>query len=68
MERVRGEVTILVGAGATVEAPAAPDVDERIRRARAAGRSVADLAAEIARETGVSRRAVYRRALLLERE
>jgi len=68
MERVRGEVTILVGAGATVEASAAPDVDERIRRARAAGRSVADLAAEIARETGVSRRAVYRRALLLERE
>jgi len=68
MGRVRGEVTILVGARAAPEVPpATPDLDARIRTARAAGRSVADLAAEIARETGVPRRAVYRRALALER-
>ena len=68
MERVRGEVTILVGARATPETPAATaDLDARIRAARAAGRRLADLAAEIARETGVPRRAVYRRALALER-
>jgi len=65
---VRGEVTILVGARATPETPAATaDLDARIRAARAAGRRLADLAAEIARETGVPRRAVYRRALALER-
>ena len=68
MGRVRGEVTILVGARATPETPAATaDLDARIRAARAAGRRLADLAAEIARETGVPRRAVYRRALALER-
>ena len=69
MERVRGEVTVLVGARMAPEVTAtAVDLDARIRAARAAGRSVADLATEIGRETGVSRRVVYRRALALERE
>jgi len=69
MERVRGEVTVLVGARMAPEVTAtAADLDARIRAARAAGRSVADLATEIGRETGVSRRVVYRRALALERE
>ena len=69
MERVRGEVTVLVGARMGPEVTAtAVDLDARIRAARAAGRSVADLATEIGRETGVSRRVVYRRALALERE
>ena len=69
MERVRGEVTVLVGARMASEVTAtAVDLDARIRAARAAGRSVADLATEIGRETGVSRRVVYRRALALERE
>ena len=69
MERVRGEVTVLVGARMAPEVTAtAVDLDTRIRAARAAGRSVADLATEIGRETGVSRRVVYRRALALERE
>jgi len=68
-ERVRGEVTVLVGARMAPEVTAtAVDLDARIRAARAAGRSVADLATEIGRETGVSRRVVYRRALALERE
>ena len=69
MERVRGEVTVLVGARMAPEVTAtAVDLDARIRAARAAGRSVADLATEIGRETGVSRRVVYRRELALERE
>ena len=69
MERVRGEVTVLVGARMGPEVTAtAVDLDARIRAARAAGRSVADLATEIGRATGVSRRVVYRRALALERE
>ena len=69
MERIRGEVTVLVGARMGPEVTAtAVDLDARIRAARAAGRSVADLATEIGRETGVSRRVVYRRALALERE
>src|SRR2546426_460158 len=69
MERVRGEVTVLVGARMAPEVTAtAVDLDARIRAARAAGRSVADLATEIGRQIGVSRRVVYRRALALERE
>src|SRR5438128_895762 len=68
LERVRGEVTIVVAARPAPEAAAVTsDLDAQIRAARAAGRSLADLAAEIARETGLPRRAVYRRALALER-
>src|SRR5881396_1259094 len=68
LERVRGEVAIVVAARAAREAAAVTsDLDAQIRAARAAGRSLADLAAEIARETGLPRRAVYRRALALER-
>ena len=60
---------LLLGARMAPEVTAtAADLDARIRAARAAGRSVADLATEIGRETGVSRRVVYRRALALERE
>src|SRR5436309_3465146 len=68
MGRVRGEVTILVGARAAPEVPPAPpDLDARTRTARAAGRSLADLAAQPARETRVPRRPASRRALALER-
>ena len=68
VDRVRGEVTILVAAQPAPPAAAVTaDLDLRIRAARAAGRSLADLAAEIARDTGVPRRAIYRRALALER-
>ena len=69
MERVRGEVTVLVAARGAGEAPVAGiDLDARIRAARAAGRRVAELATEIAAETGVARRVVYKRALELARE
>jgi len=55
---------------ATLDAPAdgsasagEADLETEIRRRRAAGESVRDLAAALARERGVSRRAVYRLAL-----
>jgi len=64
---VRGEVAVLV-AGASARPPALDPaaLDEEIRAARAAGRSTRELASEIAVRTGLSRRAVYRRALELE--
>ncbi|MFN8545109.1 MAG: 16S rRNA (cytidine(1402)-2'-O)-methyltransferase [Candidatus Binatia bacterium] len=63
---VKGEVTVLV-AGAAEAGPAAAEatLDDQIQAARAAGRSVRELAADIARRTGLSRRRVYRRALEL---
>lgn len=67
-DEVLGEVTIVV-AGA--DAPAPPDaasLDDAIRGARAAGKSVRELSDEIAAATGVPRRTVYQRALALERD
>jgi 16S rRNA (cytidine1402-2'-O)-methyltransferase len=63
---LRGEVTVIV-AGAPPAAAVAPgDLDAEILAARAAGRSVRELSAEIARRRGIPRREVYRRALALE--
>ena len=72
---VKGEVVVAV-AGAPVVAGAvgAPAVAAgeglagEIRRRRAAGTSVRDVAEQLARERGVGRRGVYRLALALERE
>jgi 16S rRNA (cytidine1402-2'-O)-methyltransferase len=63
---LRGEVTVLV-AGAVPGAAEAevPGLDDEIRRALAAGRSLRDLSAEIARRHGRPRREVYQRALEL---
>jgi 16S rRNA (cytidine1402-2'-O)-methyltransferase len=67
--RVRGEVTVLVAGAPETRAAVAPaDLDAAIRAARAAGRSVRELSAEVARATGVPRRAVYRRALELAKD
>jgi len=65
---LRGEVTVLV-AGAPEKEPAreVASIDEELRAGRAAGRGLRELAAEIARRTGISRREVYRRGLALER-
>jgi len=65
---LRGEVTVLV-AGAPEAEPArdVASIDEELRAGRAAGRGLRELAAEIARRTGMSRREVYRRGLALER-
>jgi len=66
-EPLPGEATVLV-AGAP-DAPPAPEpasVDDAIRAARAAGKGVGELSAEIARAFGLPRKEVYRRALALE--
>jgi len=63
----RGEVTLVV-AGA--EPPAAPDpaeVDAAILAGLAAGESARAIAERLARDAGLSRRAVYNRALALRR-
>jgi 16S rRNA (cytidine1402-2'-O)-methyltransferase len=68
MERVRGECVILV-AGATeadVPAVAPDDLDARIRALRRDGLGTREIAARLARETGRTRREVYRRALALD--
>ena len=66
--RLRGEVTVLIaGSGEAPPRAEAMDVDDAIRTARAAGRGLRELSAEIARRTGLPRREVYRRALALER-
>ncbi|HLK10935.1 MAG TPA: 16S rRNA (cytidine(1402)-2'-O)-methyltransferase [Candidatus Binatia bacterium] len=65
---LKGEVTVLVAGAAPVAAPApGPALDERIRAALGRGERVRELAAAIARETGLARRTVYRRALELAR-
>jgi 16S rRNA (cytidine1402-2'-O)-methyltransferase len=67
-EPLRGEVTVLVaGAGRAARPVASDDLDEAIRAARRAGRPLAQVAAELARQTGVPRREIYRRGLALER-
>jgi 16S rRNA (cytidine1402-2'-O)-methyltransferase len=68
----KGELVIGV-AGRRAPAPSALDVDDdadlaaEIRRRRAGGASVRDVADALARERGLARRAVYRLALRLER-
>jgi 16S rRNA (cytidine1402-2'-O)-methyltransferase len=68
---VRGEMVIGVGGAPAVAADEVRLDDEalaaEIRRRRAAGATVRDVAAALARERGLNRRAVYRMALALER-
>jgi hypothetical protein len=64
---LRGEVTVLI-AGATAAALKDPaSLDDDIRAARAAGRRLKDVAAELAQRTGRPLREIYRRGLSLER-
>ena len=64
----KGELVIGVGGAPPAAAPDLDDdLDDEIRRRRAAGASVRDVADALARERGLARRAVYRRALALER-
>jgi 16S rRNA (cytidine1402-2'-O)-methyltransferase len=66
---VPGEVVVAV-AGAPARDPAVmpEDLDDEIRRRRASGATLRDVAETVARERGLNRRAVYRKALALERE
>jgi 16S rRNA (cytidine1402-2'-O)-methyltransferase len=67
---VRGEVAVLIQGRARDAKPASADagLDDRLRAALRAGRSVRDASAEIAGETGLPRRLVYRRALAVAGE
>ena len=63
---VRGEVTVLVAGAAERRAKVQEQtLDEAIRQALDAGRSVRELSEDVARRFGCSRREVYRRALAL---
>jgi 16S rRNA (cytidine1402-2'-O)-methyltransferase len=65
---VPGEVVLAVGPALEEVTPiAAEDVEDEIRRRRAAGETLRDLSEAIAHDRGLPRRAVYRIALSLER-
>ena len=61
----RGEIVVVVGPPLPVEAPAGEALDHRLRAALATMR-VKDAAALVAAETGLPRREVYARALVLQ--
>jgi 16S rRNA (cytidine1402-2'-O)-methyltransferase len=66
---VRGEVTIVVGGASAAEgARDVADLDDAIRERIAAGRSSREIAAELARDAGLSRREVYARVVALREE
>jgi 16S rRNA (cytidine1402-2'-O)-methyltransferase len=65
-EGARGEVTIVV-AGAPAVRAEIQDLDAEIRRGLEAGESARQIADELPRPAGLSRRAVYQRALELAR-
>jgi 16S rRNA (cytidine1402-2'-O)-methyltransferase len=66
---LKGEVTVLIaGAAEAAVSTPADALDARIWVALASGQHLRELAQAIARETGMSRRAVYRRALELARQ
>jgi 16S rRNA (cytidine1402-2'-O)-methyltransferase len=64
-ESLKGEVTVVVSGAPASEPPPAEDLDAAIRAGLAAGRGTRELSVALARETGLSRRDVYRRALAL---
>jgi 16S rRNA (cytidine1402-2'-O)-methyltransferase len=74
---VKGEMVVAVAGvpdSGAVAAPATPpgatreDLTDEIRRRRAMGTSVRDVAQQLARERGLGRREVYRLALALDRQ
>jgi 16S rRNA (cytidine1402-2'-O)-methyltransferase len=63
-DAVRGECVLLVAGGeATGAAPAPDDVDARIAALHAEGLGTREIAARLARDTGRTRRELYRRVL-----
>ena len=62
---VRGEVTIVVAGAPSAEAVASDTLDDAIREALASGGSVREVSAALAARFGLSRREIYRRALVL---
>jgi 16S rRNA (cytidine1402-2'-O)-methyltransferase len=68
-EGTKGEVTIVVAGAPSTPPPdvEAGELDAEIRSGLEAGRSSRELAAELARERGASRRRVYARVIALKR-
>ena len=64
-EGARGEITIVVGAGAKVATSDPADLDDEIRERLAGGYSSRDIASELAHASGLARRVVYERVLVL---
>lgn len=64
----KGEVVILVAPGAGPDKPALEDLEGEIRQALRVGESVKDLSARLARETGISKKALYDRAVAIAGE
>lgn len=62
---VKGEITLVVEGAPPAIAPRVEELDDVIRERLADGESVSRTASEIARETGLPRRAVYARVLAL---
>ena len=59
-EALQGEVTVVIaGAPQVTSTVTAAEVEATVTRLRAAGRSMADIARQVARDTGLPRRAVY---------
>jgi 16S rRNA (cytidine1402-2'-O)-methyltransferase len=59
-EALQGEVTVVIaGAPQVTPAMTAADVETTVTRLRATGLSMADIARQVARDTGLPRRAVY---------
>ncbi len=63
----RGEVVIVVGPPEPAPIATDADIDERLR-ALLARHSLRDAVAELTAETGLARRALYERALALQKE
>jgi len=61
----KGEIVVVIGPPAPAEPPGEAELDERLRNALA-GQSVRDAVTTVARETGLPRKRVYKRALALK--
>ena len=64
-QTVKGEIVVVIGPPSAPEALTADTVDARIQTALAQGHSIRDAAALIAAETGLPRKQLYARALIL---
>jgi 16S rRNA (cytidine1402-2'-O)-methyltransferase len=68
-EALKGEVTVVIaGAPRTPPVVATADVEATVARLRAGGQSMADIARQVARDTGLPRRTVYEIGVRLEAE
>jgi 16S rRNA (cytidine1402-2'-O)-methyltransferase len=62
---VKGEITLVVAGAAPAPAPRVEDLDSAILERIADGERVSQIAADLARETGLPKKLVYTRVLAL---